>query len=64
LSRGGGTSWQGAAPASVTSSTLDIYFDAVGVPYQHADDSILSDSLSLSVGDRTLIIEPETGFVH
>jgi MSHA pilin protein MshC len=64
LSRGGGTQWQGSAPAGVTSSTLDIYFDAVGVPYRHADDNALSESVDISVGERTLTVEAQTGFVH
>ena len=51
-------------PTGFTTGTLDIYFDSLGRPHDTSTTNPIDAAISLSIGNRTLIIEPETGYVH
>lgn len=62
--RVGGTAWTEAVPAGVVVSTMDIYFDNKGRPFDHATAVALSAPLTVTIGSRSFNIESETGYVH
>jgi MSHA pilin protein MshC len=69
--RPGGQQWAQSAPNGVTVGGLDIYFDGLGRPYDHATGTPLSPSTGASFtigadsddGFRTTSVAGETGFV-
>lgn len=55
-----------AAPTGVAVDSAQFYFDSVGRPRSTAGafpGALLSAPLSISVGGRTIVVEPETGYV-
>jgi MSHA pilin protein MshC len=64
LPRPGAEQWQEQAPSGLTLSALDIYFDADGSPYDTSSGALLNSANDVTVGNRTLRIEPVTGLVH
>lgn len=64
LPRPGAEQWQELAPSGLTLSSVDIYFDAEGSPYDTSSGALLSSANDITVGNRTLRIEPITGLVH
>ncbi len=71
VQRPGGQQWAQSAPTGVAVGSLDIYFDGIGRPYDHATATPLSTPAggSFTVGStsdngyRTTHIAGETGFV-
>lgn len=69
--RPGGQQWAQDAPNGVTVGNLDIYFDGMGRPYDHASGTLLNTPAGASFivgadadsGYRTTNIAGETGFV-
>ncbi len=66
MKRLGGGSLALAAPASVSISNSSFYFDKIGRPHDAAGSfgALLGAPLDISIGGRTLRVEPETGFTH
>lgn len=64
VTRPGGDIWQESIPGGVSVTALDIYFDSRGRPYAHASAAALTAPVTVSVGSRTVTIEPETGYVQ
>jgi MSHA pilin protein MshC len=64
VSRPGGATWAGTAPTGVAVGALDIYFDAWGSPRDTATGDALTTARSLTIGSRTLRLEPGSGYVH
>lgn len=64
VSRPGGAEWSGTAPSGVAVSPLDVYFDAWGRPRDTGTGHLLVVSQALSVGSRTVTLEPTSGYVH
>lgn len=62
--RPGGSSWSESAPSGVAVGNLDVYFDGAGRPHDQATTVLLTVPRMLSIGSRTLTLEPTTGFVH
>lgn len=62
--RPGGGTWSELAPAGVGIGSLDLFFDAAGTPYDYASTLALATPQSVSVGARSITVEPITGFVH
>ena len=65
--RPGGAAFSGATPDTVSSTTLDVFFDKLGRPRavtSAAELIAISASLQITVGSAVLQIEPETGFVR
>lgn len=52
------------APDGIAVSTLDIYFDGRGRPWSTATQTLITVAATITVGSRTLWVEPETGYVH
>jgi MSHA pilin protein MshC len=71
VQRPGGQQWAQAAPNGIAVGNLDIYFDGLGRPYDHASGTPLSTPAGVSFnigasvddGFRTIGIAGETGFV-
>ena len=69
--RPGGQQWAQSAPHGVAVAALDIYFDGLGRPYDHATSTPLgaATGVSFTVGStadsgyRTISVAGETGFV-
>ena len=59
----GTAGYTGTKPGSVSSGALSFYFDNNGQPFTLGGAEISSVS-SVTIGSRTLQLEPYTGFVH
>ncbi len=64
VARAGGTVWDDPVPSGVTVGVLDVYFDAQGRPRDASSGTLYGSAQSVSVGTRTITIEPTTGYVH
>lgn len=53
-----------ATPAGISVSSIDLYFDGTGKPFTTSSESALSSVTNISIGSRTIKLEPETGFTH
>ena len=62
--RPGSGNWTGNAPNGIAVSNLDVYFDAAGRPYDHATATLLASVRLVTVGARSITLEPLTGFAH
>jgi len=63
----GETSWQDTSSKALVSNGIDIYFDAVGRPYQNGSSTPSSSDAVFKVGasaSNQYTVEAETGFVH
>lgn len=60
----GAATWSGTTPGGVVVGSLDLYFDAHGRPRDVATNALYTVAQTVSVGSRTVTIEPETGYVH
>lgn len=60
---GGGTLAVNAASGSGFSAA-DLYFDGLGRPRDRASAAALTAPTDITVGTRTVRIEPQTGYVH
>lgn len=56
--------YSGNAPGGVTLSATAIYFDTLGRPHSSATGTLLSTSTSIVIGSRSILVEPQTGYVH
>ena len=61
---GGTGDYTGMAPSGTVVSTLNLYFDPSGRPWNAGNGTLLSLVSSISIGAATILIEPETGYVH
>ena len=52
------------APANITVSAATFYYDGFGRPRDVSTGAPITSVTTVSVGSRTLEIEPETGFTH
>ena len=59
-----GAGYTGTTPSGVSLAGSNLYFDASGRPRDPASGAELNSVSTLSVGSRTLAVEPETGYVH
>ena len=57
-------SYTETAPGGVAVGSAAFYFDGVGRPYDSATSTLLAAALDISIGSRTLRIEPESGYAH
>jgi len=64
VARAGGTVWDDPAPGGVAVGSLDLYFDAQGRPHDAASGTLYSNAQTVSVGTRTITVEPTTGYAH
>jgi MSHA pilin protein MshC len=64
LNRPGGTAWAEVAPVGVTLSALAVFFDSQGRPFDVASGNVLNSGVSYTVGGRTIVVEPESGYIH
>lgn len=64
LPGGDGTGYSGTAPGGVTLSVTALYFDALGRPHDSGTGALLTASIPVTVGSRSLTVEPQTGYVH
>jgi MSHA pilin protein MshC len=64
VNRTGGVTWQAASPSGVVITSLSVFFDADGRPLDAATSNPLAAVTQFTVGDRTIAIQPETGFVQ
>lgn len=53
-----------AAPPGVSLGTADFYFNGAGAPVATASNTPLSAKQTISLGGKSLVIEPVTGYVH
>ena len=63
----GETAWQASSGKAVVSNGIDLYFDAVGRPYQNGSISPMVGDDVFSIGASSAnhyTVEAETGFVH
>ena len=51
-------------PAGLTTGSIDIYFDGRGRPHNTGSENLLTTAAVLSIGGRSLSIEPETGYAY
>ena len=61
---GGSSGYSGTAPNGITLTATNFYFDPVGRPRNITTDVALTSVTTVTVGSRSIAIEPETGFVH
>jgi len=61
---GGTGDYAGSAPGGTTVSALNLYFDPTGRPRDAGTGALLTLVSSISIGAATILIEPETGYVH
>ncbi|GAB4350661.1 MAG: hypothetical protein Kow006_13650 [Gammaproteobacteria bacterium] len=59
-----GGAFSESPPSGVAVGSADLYFDAAGRPRDPATGNLLASATNISIGSRTLRIEPESGFVH
>ena len=64
VSKPGGNIWIETVPGGLSVSSLDIYFDNKGKPFFTSSAAEVSGVQSVTVGSRTISVEPETGFVR
>jgi prepilin-type N-terminal cleavage/methylation domain-containing protein len=53
-----------ATPTGILVSSIDFYFDGTGKPFTTSSESALTSVTNISIGSRTIKLEPETGFTH
>ena len=56
--------YTGMTPSGTTVSPLNLYFDPTGRPRNAGTGTLLTLVSSISIGAATILIEPETGYVH
>jgi MSHA pilin protein MshC len=61
---GGTGDYTGMTPSGTTVSALNLYFDATGRPRHAGTGTLLTLVSSISIGAATILVEPETGYVH
>jgi len=61
---GGTGDYSGDTPDGITVTDLDLYFDSTGRPRGVATGTLLSVVSSVGIGAGSILIEPETGYVH
>ncbi|MCP3667483.1 MAG: prepilin-type N-terminal cleavage/methylation domain-containing protein [Gammaproteobacteria bacterium] len=59
-----GSGYTGTPPGDITLSVDALYFDPLGRPRNPADDLLFTTATQIDVGGRSILVEPETGFVH
>ena len=64
LPGGDGSGYTGTVPNGINLSGTDLYFDSSGRPRDKVSRAAFSSVITLSVGSRTIAVEPETGYVH
>lgn len=64
LPGGDGAGCSGTAPSGVTLPATSIYFDPRGRPHDAGSGALLSASTSITIGSRSIVVEPQTGYVH
>lgn len=64
VARPGAGNWGDASPSGVAVGSLDIYFDARGRPRDASSGNLLAAVQTVTVGSRTLSVEPTTGYAH
>jgi MSHA pilin protein MshC len=69
VNRPGGSTWTGATPSGVAVGALDLYFDGQGRPRDtppsgEGTGNLLTVAPTLSVGARSITLEPESGYAH
>lgn len=64
LPGGDTTGYTGTAPNGVSLSAVSLYFDALGRPRNSATSALLTAATAISIGSRSVTVEPETGYVH
>ncbi|MCW8944021.1 MAG: prepilin-type N-terminal cleavage/methylation domain-containing protein [Sedimenticola sp.] len=58
------TGYIGTAPNGVALTVISLYFDALGRPHNSATSALLTSSTTITIGSRSVTVEPETGYVH
>jgi len=53
-----------SAPAGITISSLNFYFDGTGKPFDTVSELPFTTTTSITIGSRTIKLEPETGFTY
>jgi MSHA pilin protein MshC len=61
---GGTGDYAGNTPGGTAVSALNLYFDPTGRPHDMGTGLLLTLVSSISIGAGSILIEPETGFVH
>ena len=64
LKRAGGGDYSTAVPAGLTVGTAALYFDSMGRPRDAASGSLLGSALTIPVGNDSISVNAETGFVQ
>ena len=59
-----GTGFSGTTPDGVSVTGADLYFDTRGRPRDSGSNAVLAVTTQVDIGGRSLLIEPQTGFVH
>lgn len=59
-----GNSYSNPAPAGIGVIGAIFYFDAAGRPRDVSTDLLLTSVTTITVGGRSLAIEPQTGYIH
>ena len=62
--RPGGGAWAASSPDGIAVSSLDVFFDAAGRPYDHATSTLLASARTVTIGSRSITLEPVTGYAH
>ncbi len=56
--------YNGTAPGGVALSVTTLYFDSLGRPRSSASGNLLSAATGITIGSRSITVEPQTGYVH
>lgn len=64
VQRPGGRDWAASAPNGIAVGNLDVFFDAAGRPHDHATSTLLTSARMVTIGSRSITLEPVTGFAH
>ncbi len=64
LPKPGGGNYPTQAPGGVTLTGADLYFDRNGRPRDPASGNAITAPSTVTIGSRTLRVEPETGYPH
>jgi MSHA pilin protein MshC len=62
--RPNGRNWAASAPNGIAVSSLDVFFDPAGRPRDHATSMLLASARTVTIGSRSVTLEPVTGFAH
>ncbi|TVO77649.1 MAG: prepilin-type N-terminal cleavage/methylation domain-containing protein [Sedimenticola selenatireducens] len=58
------TGYTGNAPGSITLTAINLYFDSLGRPRNSTTNALLTSATPIAIGTRSVIVEPETGYIH